>query len=73
MKKNSNEWSRIFDDYFHVAEMEGWGRNVHYAWFEEKIDLNEFILRMMASTCFFKKDWSEINKFIQTQKEFYEC
>lgn len=73
MKHNSSEWSKLFEEYFYISDREGWGRNLHYAWFEERIDVNEFIIRAMASTCYYKKDWSEIETYTKQIKERYEC
>ena len=73
MKKNSNEWARLFDEHFHIADRSGWGKNTHYSWFEEKIDVGEFVIRCMASTLYMKKDWFNIQNFIQQIKEGNEC
>lgn len=73
MKKNSSEWARLFEDCFYISDREGWGKNTHYSWFEESISLNEFVIRVMASTCLYKKDWNDINNYIQQIKERHEC
>ena len=69
MKQTSSEWSKLFSEYFHISDREGWGKNIHYAWFEEQVELNEFIVRAMGSTCFFKKDWNDIQSYINQVKE----
>ena len=50
--RTSEEWNKITEDYV-VLDPDGWDRtDFKYSWFEERITLEEFNMRICASTVF---------------------
>ncbi len=66
--KTSEEWSRIFSDYFTIdkEEAHGWSsKNFHFSWIKERITIDEFLSRMKRSTCYWKKNCEEVSIAIE--------
>lgn len=73
--KTSEEWNRLFQDYFSIDKEEAYGwnkKNFHHAWMKEKIAINEFLSRMKKSTCYFKKNWEETMVCIEYVRDSYQ-
>jgi len=50
VKKTSKEWSKDCD--YTILDPDGWDRNnFEFSWFKEMITLQEFMQRVMRSTC----------------------
>ena len=57
-KITSEEWQKLYPKVI-VLDPDGWNRDerYQYEWFEERITLEEYKLRVMKSTCKFKVDF----------------
>ena len=64
--RTSEEWQKIYT--VKVLDPDGWDRaNFKYSWYEEKISREEFVKRVMPSTCMFidgifpgdKRQWKD--------------
>jgi hypothetical protein len=56
MLKTSQEWQDIIEDYIVIEDPDGWDRSpegFEYSWYEEKINWDEFMIRLSVSTCRF--------------------
>lgn len=50
-KRTSEEWQKVYSHII-VLDPDGWDRkNYQYSWFEEEITEEEFVNRVMTSTC----------------------
>ena len=59
-KITSDEWQKLYPKVI-VLNPDGWNRDerYQYEWFEEKITLEEYKLRVMRSTCKFEVDFQD--------------
>lgn len=62
-KMTSEEWQKLYPEVI-VLDPDGWNRDerYQYEWFEEKITLEEYKLRVMRSTCKFKVKFEDYFK-----------
>ena len=71
--KTSNEWNKELSDfltaideksYYKVYDPDGWDRsNFQFSWYEEKITKQEFLKRMMWSTCMSNASTENMDKW----------
>jgi len=59
-KITSEEWQKLYPKVI-VLDPDGWNRDerYQYEWFEERITLEEYKIRVMRSTCKFKVDFQD--------------
>jgi hypothetical protein len=68
--QTSQQWQESFKDWFKVLDADGWDRkSFNFSWFEEKITQEEFISRVMKSSCKFYKPFDECLESVNHDSE----